>query len=85
MNNPVQKLIDIVGSQAKLARICRVKQQSVFKWLKKGSVPANRVPDAVKASNGEMTPGELCPTAYEIIKASRQLKSHYNKQTLRKP
>jgi DNA-binding transcriptional regulator YdaS (Cro superfamily) len=75
-NNPVEKLIKIVGSQSELARRCRIKQQSVFKWLKNGIVPLKRVSAAVEACNGKMTPEELCPTACEIIKASRQ--TNYN-------
>jgi DNA-binding transcriptional regulator YdaS (Cro superfamily) len=73
-NNPVQKLINIVGSQTELARRCHIKQQSVYRWLKKGKVPADRVPDAIKACDGMMSAEELCPTAYAIINASRQLK-----------
>lgn len=79
MNNPVQKLIDIVGTQVELAKKCRVTQQSVYKWLKKGKVPADRILDAVEASNGKMTPEELCPTARIIIKASTRAKEHFNK------
>lgn len=79
MNNPVQKLIDIVGSQSELARRCHVKQQSVFKWLQKGVVPYKSVTAAVKACCGKMTPEELCPSASEIINASYQSKTQ-NKQ-----
>lgn len=79
MNNPVQKLIDIVGTQVELAKRCQVTQQSVYKWLKKGKIPAERVLDAVEASNGQMTPEELCPTALNIIKASSRAKAQYNK------
>jgi DNA-binding transcriptional regulator YdaS (Cro superfamily) len=84
MSNPVQKLIDIVGSQAELARKCLVRQQSVFKWLKKGRVPPGRVSLAVNAAKGKISPEELCPMANEIIKASYQVKN-YNNKTLRKP
>lgn len=74
MINPVEKLINIVGSQTELAKRCQVKQQSVFKWKKKGRIPADRVPAAVEASNGKMTPAELCPIASAIIKASTKLR-----------
>jgi DNA-binding transcriptional regulator YdaS (Cro superfamily) len=75
MSNPVEKLIKIVGTQAELAKKCNVKQQSVYKWLKKGKVPADRVPLAVAASGGKMTPDELCPTAKAIMKVFSQFKT----------
>jgi DNA-binding transcriptional regulator YdaS (Cro superfamily) len=77
-DNPVQRAVKIVGSQAELARRCDVKQQSVWKWLKKGLVPAARVASVVKAVKGELSPEELCPTVSEIISISHQSKSKYN-------
>jgi DNA-binding transcriptional regulator YdaS (Cro superfamily) len=67
MNNPIQKAINIVGSQAALAEKCHVRQQSISKWLRKGEVPPERVEDVVKAVNGQITPKELCPMIDRLL------------------
>jgi DNA-binding transcriptional regulator YdaS (Cro superfamily) len=68
--NAVEKAINIAGSQAALAKKCRVKQQSISKWLKKGSVPPARVEDVIQAVNGQLTPTELCPVIERLISLS---------------
>jgi DNA-binding transcriptional regulator YdaS (Cro superfamily) len=67
MISPIQKAINIAGGQEALAKKCRVKQQTISKWLKKGSVPPQRIEDVVKAVKGEITPTELCPMINRLI------------------
>lgn len=67
MKNPVQKAINIVGSQAELAERCDVWQQTVSKWLHKGSVPFNSVEKVVIATGGKLTAAELCPKIKALI------------------
>lgn len=84
MNNPVQKAIEIVGSQVALAKRCNVWQQTVSKWLHKGQVPFESVEKVVMATNGKITAAELCPKIKKIINVHAQLQN-YTTQTLRKP
>jgi DNA-binding transcriptional regulator YdaS (Cro superfamily) len=72
MNNPVQKAINIVGSQTELAKRCDVWQQTVSKWLYKGYVPFESVDKVVIATDGKLTAEELCPKIKSIISLHKQ-------------
>jgi DNA-binding transcriptional regulator YdaS (Cro superfamily) len=72
MNNPVQKAIDIVGSQIELARRCNVWQQTISKWLYKGHVPFKSVEKVVIATNGKVTAAELCPQIKSVLNIHKQ-------------
>jgi DNA-binding transcriptional regulator YdaS (Cro superfamily) len=71
MNNPVQKAINIVGTQAELAKRCNVWQQTVSKWLYRGSVPIKSVGKVVAAIDGQIPAEELCPEIKNLLRASR--------------
>lgn len=75
MKNPVQKAIDLVGSQSRLAELCDIWPQTVSKWLYKGYVPFESVEKVIFATNGEMTALELCPPIKNLIKAHKQAKT----------
>lgn len=60
----VQKVIDILGGQSKLARLCGVKQQTVFVWRKTGHIPAERILHIEKLVNYEVSRHELRPDIY---------------------
>lgn len=64
MKTPIEKMIEIVGSQAELARACGVRHQAVQKWIKKGRVPAERVLAVEKATQGRVTRYELRPDVF---------------------
>ncbi|MNZ82623.1 hypothetical protein D3C78_1013240 [compost metagenome] len=55
------------GNQSELARRCGVKQPHVWKWLRSGRVPAERVPAVVAAVNGQVQPWELRPDLPQLF------------------
>lgn len=63
MNQALRNAMKIVGSGAKLAKLCGVSQPQVFKWLNK-RIPAERVILIEKATNGIVKRWELRPDIY---------------------
>ena len=61
---PIEKAIQILGGQEKLAEKLRVSKQAVTKWRKK--VPAERVLGIESATGGEVTRHELRPDLYPV-------------------
>ncbi len=58
----LQRAIDIMGSQAKLAKACNAKQQHVWNWLNRyDNVPVDRAIQIEIATNGEVTKESLNP------------------------
>jgi DNA-binding transcriptional regulator YdaS (Cro superfamily) len=55
-----------LGSQSAIARLFNppIRQQSVYSWLRDGSVPADRVMRICKAVNRRVKPHELNPSFY---------------------
>lgn len=49
----------------------RVTQGAISQWLKKGRIPAERVPQIVKATNGEVTEADLRPDLFKRRGKSR--------------
>ncbi|NWA25785.1 helix-turn-helix domain-containing protein [Pseudomonas gingeri] len=56
-------------NQSELARRCNVKQPHVWKWLKAGRVPTERVHAVVRASGGEVLAHELRPDLPDLFPA----------------
>ncbi|MBU0565084.1 MAG: helix-turn-helix domain-containing protein [Gammaproteobacteria bacterium] len=56
-------------NQSELARRCGVKQPHVWKWLRSGRVPAERVPAVVRAVDGQVKAHELRPDLPELFPA----------------
>ena len=57
------------GNQSELARRCNVKQPHVWKWLKSGRVPTERVHSVARASGGKVKPHELRPDLPDLFPA----------------
>ena len=57
----IQKAVDILGSQAALARACGVSQPAVFHWLNGRRVKADHVMSIVKATGGAVLPYQIRP------------------------
>ena len=59
MDTPLQKAIDISGSQTALARSLGLRVQVVHNWIKRGSVPPRYAP-GIEAATGVLAE-DLCP------------------------
>jgi len=59
MNDIIQKAINIAGSQSELARRVGVDQSAVSKWLFGGGIRAHYIPAIVKATQGQISVGEI--------------------------
>lgn len=57
------------GNQSELARRCNVKQPHVWKWIKAGRVPTERVHAVARASEGKVLPHELRPDLPDLFPA----------------
>lgn len=55
------------NNQSELARRCGVKQPHVWKWLRSGRVPVERVPDVVAAVDGQVQAWELRPDLPQLF------------------
>ena len=62
--NAIEKAVSIIGSQSAVARLFGIKPQAVQLWCSSGRVPAERVIEIEKATNGEVTRQELRPDLY---------------------
>lgn len=60
--NPIERAIQVVGSQDKLAEKLNVTKQAVTKWRRK--VPAERVLGIEEATGGAVTRHDLRPDLY---------------------
>jgi DNA-binding transcriptional regulator YdaS (Cro superfamily) len=63
---PLQKAVRIAGGQSQLARGIggKVRQGYVWKWLRRGWVPAEQVLAIERATEGQVTRYELRPDIY---------------------
>lgn len=55
----IEVAIAICGSEVKLAISCKVSQQAVNYWRKKGKVPLKHISNVEKATNGAVTKKRL--------------------------
>jgi len=63
--SPVQKAIDLAGSQTALGQLVGVKQQTVYCWLTKfGHIPVKHVLRLEKLFKGRLTRHEMRPDIY---------------------
>lgn len=67
MKNPVERVIDILGGAAALAREMRIKPQSVAEWKVKGIIPPNRVLRVAKLVKNKVRAHELNPHSHGIV------------------
>lgn len=63
----VEVAVKVAGGQSKLARLVGVSQNAVFKWLRAGRPPAERVPAIVRATGGVVQAHELRPDLPELF------------------
>ncbi|RTY77201.1 transcriptional regulator [Pseudomonas veronii] len=64
----LQRVVEACGNnQSELARRCGVKQSHVWKWLKAGRVPTERVHSVARASEGKVLPHELRPDLPDLF------------------
>lgn len=61
---PIDKAVSILGSQTAIARLFGIKPQAVQLWCSSGKVPAERVLDIEKATQGQVTRHDLRPDIY---------------------
>ena len=57
MSTPYEKVIELVGSQAALAKAMNISRQAVNDWG--GKIPSGRALEVVNLVNGEVTLEEL--------------------------
>ena len=58
---PLEKCVEIAGSQTELARRIGVVPQTVQHWVSSNNFPLNRVVDIEQAVGAKVTRQELCP------------------------
>ncbi|MDA6682346.1 helix-turn-helix domain-containing protein [Escherichia coli] len=61
MNLVIQRALNIVGSQKRLAADCGISQPAVHKWLRGGKVSPEKVFAIVNATNGQVKAYEIRP------------------------
>lgn len=66
-NDALARAIEMVGNQEIFAQRAGVSQVAVSKWLKKGYVPAERVVEAERATDGRITRQEFRPDLFSSI------------------
>lgn len=72
MNLVIQRALEIVGSQRKLAYECGVSQPAVHKWLKGGMVSPEYVLPIVNATNGKVKAFEIRPDLPALFPAPQK-------------
>lgn len=65
IHNALSKAAEIAGSQKNLAVLIGVKHQTLWAWLARGNIPAERCPDIERATQGAVTCEELRPDLAE--------------------
>jgi DNA-binding transcriptional regulator YdaS (Cro superfamily) len=62
--NAINRAINIVGNQSKLALAVGVTQQAVQKWASSGKVPPEKVIPIAQATGWQVTPHDLRSDLY---------------------
>jgi len=72
MSNPaLERAIDLLGSQAALAKALKTKPQNVWNWINRDEkVPAEQVLPIEAATGGKVTRHQLRPDLYPEGKAA---------------
>lgn len=70
MEKAIEKAVRVVGGQSALARALRITPQAVQQWCATGIVPAKRVLNIERATDGKVTRHELRPDIYPIERAA---------------
>lgn len=64
--NIIQKAVQIIGNQEKLAEDCGVSQPTISNWKKDNRVPGEYVLKFEKATNGQVSRHEIRPDLYPL-------------------
>ena len=64
MKKQILRAAAICGGESELARRVGISRQAVNLWVKKGRIPAERVPAVVQATHGIIKHHELRPDIY---------------------
>lgn len=73
MNEAIQRAVEIVGSQKRLAEACGVSQPAVHKWLNGGLVSPEKVIAIVNATNGVVKAHQIRPDLPHLFPNSEQV------------
>lgn len=68
------KIIQIIGSQSKLANYLYISDAAVGKWVKKGFVPADRILDVFNLVKGKRTKAGDQVSLIQMLKEAREAK-----------
>ncbi|MFL0805503.1 MAG: helix-turn-helix domain-containing protein [Agarilytica sp.] len=80
MTTELEKVIQIFGSQTKMAKELGLSDNAISKWVAKGHPPPNRVLEIMKHVEGKKTPnGEEVTLSALLIEASGSLISSQSK------
>ncbi len=60
----IERVVHYAGGQAAVARKLGIRQQSVYMWVKKKTVPAERVLELERISDYTVSRNELRPDIY---------------------
>jgi len=61
---PIDKAVELTGGNSKLAALCNVTPQAVFKWVSKNKVPADRCLLIEEITKSKVTRYELRPDIF---------------------
>lgn len=61
----LERAAAVVGTVVGLAEELGVVRQTIYTWKKSGKIPADRVPDIVEATEGEVEKSELRPDLFD--------------------
>ncbi|AIY40160.1 hypothetical protein LT85_1002 [Collimonas arenae] len=69
--NEVKKAVDEAGGAAVVAKFFGIHPVSVYEWIEKGRVPADRAPDLEKLCNGAVLCEVLAPgTNWQYLRST---------------
>ena len=69
-NKALLEVIEIMGSQAALARGCGVRPPTITKWINSGKVPDGRALEVEALVDGKVTRHRLSPKMYPLESAA---------------
>lgn len=64
MSQQIKAAIDKAGGAARVAESLKISRISVYEWISKGRLPAERVIPLAELAKWEVTPHQLDPSLY---------------------
>jgi DNA-binding transcriptional regulator YdaS (Cro superfamily) len=62
------KIETVFGGQTELAKLLGTTSQCVSNWKVRGRIPAERCPDIVRLSHGQITYNDLRPDLWPLVR-----------------